>query len=39
MAKKKKSRFQIITMIFVWLMIISTVGGLILGATYQLLAN
>ncbi|GAA6115917.1 DUF4044 domain-containing protein [Apilactobacillus kunkeei] len=39
MAKKKKARFQIITMIFVWLMIISTVGGLVLGAAFQLFEN
>ena len=39
MAKKKKSRFQIMTMIFVWLMIISTVGGLVLGAAFQLFEN
>jgi cell division septal protein FtsQ len=39
MAKKKKSKFQIITMIFVWLMIISTLGGLVLGAVYQLIGN
>ncbi len=39
MAKKKKSRFQIITMVFVWLMIISTVGSLIFTAVYQLLES
>ncbi|TPR25749.1 DUF4044 domain-containing protein [Apilactobacillus micheneri] len=37
MAKKKKSRFQIITMIFVWIMIISTLGGLVLGSLYTVL--
>ncbi|MCK8619751.1 DUF4044 domain-containing protein [Apilactobacillus kunkeei] len=39
MAKKKKSRFHIITMIAVWLMIISIVGGLVLGAAFQLFEN
>ncbi|WP_172187253.1 DUF4044 domain-containing protein [Lentilactobacillus kribbianus] len=29
MAKEKKTKFQKITMIFVWLMIIATVGGLV----------
>jgi len=29
---KKKSTFQKITMVIVWLMIISTVGSLVLGA-------
>ncbi|WP_260525478.1 DUF4044 domain-containing protein [Apilactobacillus apisilvae] len=37
MAKKKKSRFQIITMIFVWVMIISTVAGLVLGSVYSIM--
>ncbi|MFC6163290.1 MULTISPECIES: DUF4044 domain-containing protein [Lactiplantibacillus] len=30
--KKKKSTFQIITMVVIWLMIISTVGALVLQA-------
>ncbi|MFT8909421.1 MAG: DUF4044 domain-containing protein [Lentilactobacillus diolivorans] len=32
LARKKKTRFQKITYVFVWLMIISTVGTLIVSA-------
>ncbi|MFC6274580.1 MULTISPECIES: DUF4044 domain-containing protein [Levilactobacillus] len=32
MAKKKKSTFQKITNVFVWVMIIATIGSLVFGA-------
>ncbi|UDM32466.1 DUF4044 domain-containing protein [Lentilactobacillus laojiaonis] len=37
MAKKKKTRFQKITMIFVWLMIFATVASLVLSAVVSLM--
>ncbi|MCY9807601.1 DUF4044 domain-containing protein [Lentilactobacillus senioris] len=36
---KKKSKFQKITMVFVWLMIIATVSSLVLSAVVTLLQN
>ncbi|WP_083478785.1 DUF4044 domain-containing protein [Liquorilactobacillus capillatus] len=37
MAKKKKSRFQKITMFVVWLMIIATVGTVVLSAVFSVM--
>ncbi|WP_283678894.1 DUF4044 domain-containing protein [Lentilactobacillus sp. Marseille-Q4993] len=37
MARKKKTRFQKITMVFVWLMIIATVSSLILSAVISII--
>ncbi|MFJ6972280.1 DUF4044 domain-containing protein [Ligilactobacillus ruminis] len=39
MEKKKKSTFQKITMVVVWLMLIFTVGAVILGALSQFIAG
>ncbi|MCK8607281.1 DUF4044 domain-containing protein [Apilactobacillus ozensis] len=39
MSKKKKTGFQKVTMIFVWIMIILMVGGLILGSLISLMNN
>ncbi|MDR1567809.1 MAG: DUF4044 domain-containing protein [Streptococcaceae bacterium] len=36
MEKKKKSRFQKITLIVVWVMLIATVGALILSSIFAL---
>ncbi|AUJ30065.1 MAG: DUF4044 domain-containing protein [Liquorilactobacillus hordei] len=35
MAKKKKTRFQKITMVVVWLMIIVTLGTVVLSAVFS----
>ncbi|WP_081919850.1 DUF4044 domain-containing protein [Secundilactobacillus oryzae] len=34
--KKKKTTFQVITMVFVWIMIIATVGSLVFSAISSL---
>ncbi|MDN2452505.1 DUF4044 domain-containing protein [Lactobacillus sp. UCMA15818] len=37
MAKKKKSRFQKITMVVVWLMIVVTLGTVVLSAIFSVM--
>ncbi|WP_081778148.1 DUF4044 domain-containing protein [Liquorilactobacillus sucicola] len=37
MAKKKKSRFQKITMLVVWIMIIATLGTVVLSAVFSVM--
>ncbi|WP_083488357.1 DUF4044 domain-containing protein [Liquorilactobacillus aquaticus] len=37
MAKKKKSRFQKITMLVVWVMIIATLGTVVLSAIFSVM--
>ncbi|GAY74057.1 DUF4044 domain-containing protein [Lentilactobacillus kosonis] len=39
MARKKRTRFQKITLVFVWLMIIATVASLVLSAVITLMGQ